>query len=314
MRSLTEAMEVVDRGAANRRVAETRMNRESSRSHAVLIVSIARQNPDTQTIRFSQLYICDLAGSENAFKTKVEGEQLVEAGHINASLLTLGRVIRALSSKTASHVPYRDSKLTRLLCTSLGGNSRTALVITLSPSEWNASESLSTLRFGNATRLIENKPIANEVVQDEQLEMHLALAQKKLVQNRAVLARLHREREQLAALLTALGVTAAQIEAAELEALGGGRATVARPSTAAESFEGTGSPGDLGGAAESKEGGKFDEEAEGKQAAAAAGAGVDMPPRPDTRQEAALHASERSSMRSLAGMGSTMYLHEAGEE
>merc|ERR1719356_1308503 len=133
-------------GNRNRHQAETKMNRHSSRSHAVFIVSVVNST-DQARQKFAQLYLVDLAGSERVKRTGVAGQQLEEAKSINRSLLSLGQVIRALAHKQ-THVPYRDSKLTQLLRNCLGGNARTAVLITVSPHRDNAGESLSSLRFG----------------------------------------------------------------------------------------------------------------------------------------------------------------------
>ena len=108
-----------------------------------------------------QLYLVDLAGSENIEKTQAVGQTLEEAKMINLSLTTLGKVITSLTDKKSTHVPYRESKLTRILQQSLGGNSRTALIITCSPHPYNESETLSTLRFGQRARNIKNQAKVN---------------------------------------------------------------------------------------------------------------------------------------------------------
>ncbi len=298
VRSADEAMEVVKRGAVNRRVAETKMNRESSRSHSVLILMIAKQDGDA--IRFSQLFVCDLAGSESAHKTQVSGTQLTEAGYINKSLLTLGRVIRALGTKK-EHVPYRESKLTRVLASALGGNSLTALVVTLSPSSWNASESLSTLRFGSATRLIKNTPTANTLLKDENLEEALRGMQAKVASNSARMQWLAGEIDQLKAALGALGMSYADIQAlydaARMPAV-----PQLRPewSTSEEgsSRSGLGAPSGGGGAAAGAGGLPGGQE----------GGDDDDVARPDTALANATHKSERDMLRTLAGSMSNVFL------
>lgn len=107
------------------------------------------------------MYLVDLAGSEKTSKTGAAGQVLEEAKMINKSLTTLGKVIDALTNKNSSHIPYRDSKLTRILSESLGGNSKTCLVITCSPSPFNEQETISTMRFGSRARSIKNKPRVN---------------------------------------------------------------------------------------------------------------------------------------------------------
>ena len=108
-----------------------------------------------------QLYLVDLAGSEKIEKTQAVGQTLEEAKMINLSITTLGKVITSLTDKKSTHVPYRESKLTRILQQSLGGNSRTALIITCSPHPYNESETLSTLRFGQRARNIKNQAKVN---------------------------------------------------------------------------------------------------------------------------------------------------------
>ena len=127
-------------------------NAFSSRSHAIFIVTVSSRQSAGVT-KTSQLYLCDLAGSEKVKKTEVEGLQLTEAAKINRGLLALGNVISQLClcsnlpPQKRPHIPYRDSKLTRLLQNCIGGNAHTSLIINCSPSEYNAPETLSTLRF-----------------------------------------------------------------------------------------------------------------------------------------------------------------------
>jgi len=155
-----DVLSIIDSGNMARSVGETNMNERSSRSHSVVIITVGQQNLETGEKRGSKLTLVDLAGSEKVAKTGAEGERLKEAQHINKSLSALGNVINALSTGQP-HVPYRDSKLTRLLTDSLGGNSKTALVITCSPSQLHVDETLSTLRFGRRAKNIKNKPVQN---------------------------------------------------------------------------------------------------------------------------------------------------------
>ncbi|KAL8166391.1 hypothetical protein V2J09_007890, partial [Rumex salicifolius] len=139
------------RGIANRAVEETQMNMASSRSHCMYIFTVQQELPMDKRVKNGKLVLVDLAGSEKVEKTGAEGRVLEEAKMINKSLSTLGNVVNALTSSPkgkVNHVPYRDSKLTRLLQDALGGNSRTALLCCCSPSPVNASETISTLRFG----------------------------------------------------------------------------------------------------------------------------------------------------------------------
>lgn len=135
-------------GNSNRAVASTLMNSESSRSHSLFILTIQMNNVEDGSQKTGKLYLVDLAGSERVGKTGASGQTLEEAKGINKSLTTLGKVIVALTDKKASHIPYRESKLTRILTESLGGNSKTCLIVTCSPHPFNDAETLSTLRFG----------------------------------------------------------------------------------------------------------------------------------------------------------------------
>eukprot|EP00439_Symbiodinium_sp_Y106_P031986 s2135_g3.t2 len=183
--SVREAMEVM------RHQAETKMNRHSSRSHAVFIVTVVNR-VDQSRQKFGQLYLVDLAGSERVIKTAVAGTHLVEAKNINKSLLALGQVIFALAHKQ-KHVPYRDSKLTQLLRNCLGGNARTAVLITVSPHRDNAGESLSSLRFGARASLVENAATENVAENVHELKRLLEHARQDLAELRASNRRLQAE-------------------------------------------------------------------------------------------------------------------------
>ncbi|XP_047250601.1 kinesin-like protein KIN-1 isoform X4 [Capsicum annuum] len=138
-------------GIANRAVGETQMNMSSSRSHCLYIFTVQQDFAKDKRTKFGKLILADLAGSEKVEKTGAEGKILEEAKTINQSLTALGKVINAMTSCTPgkpTHIPYRDSKLTRILQDALGGCSQTALLCCCSPSPFNSSESLSTLRFG----------------------------------------------------------------------------------------------------------------------------------------------------------------------
>lgn len=148
-------------GQSNRSIAATNMNAESSRSHSIFILTVTQSNLEDMSCKTGKLFLVDLAGSEKISKTGATGQVLEEAKKINQSLTTLGKVINALTDKKASHIPYRESKLTRILQESLGGNSRTALIITCSPHPYNELETLSTLRFGQRARNIKNQPKVN---------------------------------------------------------------------------------------------------------------------------------------------------------
>jgi kinesin family member 5 len=121
----------------------------------------------------------DLAGSEKVGKTGASGQTLEEAKKINKSLSALGMVINALTDGKSSHIPYRDSKLTRILQESLGGNSRTTLIINCSPSSYNDAETLSTLRFGMRAKTIKNKAKINAELSPAELKRQLKSVQSK---------------------------------------------------------------------------------------------------------------------------------------
>ena len=146
--SETEVYDLMKLGNSNRSIASTNMNAESSRSHSLFILTVTQNNTADLSCKVGRLYLVDLAGSEKISKTGAEGQTLEEAKMINKSLTTLGKVITALTDKKAKHIPYRESKLTRILSESLGGNSKTCLIITCSPHTDNEQETLSTLRFG----------------------------------------------------------------------------------------------------------------------------------------------------------------------
>ncbi|XP_016489785.2 kinesin-like protein KIN-1 [Nicotiana tabacum] len=146
-----EALQSLSSGIANRAVGETQMNMSSSRSHCLYIFTVHQELTKDKRTKFGKLILVDLAGSEKVDKTGAEGKILEEAKTINQSLTALGKVINAMTSSAPgkpTHIPYRDSKLTRILQDSLGGYSQTALLCCCSPSPYNASESLFTLRFG----------------------------------------------------------------------------------------------------------------------------------------------------------------------
>jgi len=146
----------------SRKMAATAMNLNSSRSHTITRLIVESTSMAIGSTRASMLSLVDLAGSERASKTKAKGNTLREGAFINKSLLTLSSVIAELSKgDKAGHVPFRDSKLTRLLQTSLGGNARTALVCNISPAGNQLAETKSTLMFGKRAATIVNKAHVN---------------------------------------------------------------------------------------------------------------------------------------------------------
>jgi len=167
-------------GAANRAVAATGMNEGSSRSHSVFTITVTQKDVNTNSSKAGKLVLVDLAGSEMVRKTNATGQQLEEAKTINKSLSALGQVINALTDEKQTHVPYRDSKLTRILQDSLGGNSKTVLITQISPTSYNANETVSTLRFGVRAKSIENKITINQTRSVEELEALLLRAEKAI--------------------------------------------------------------------------------------------------------------------------------------
>ena len=175
--TVQEVYEVMRRGGAARAVAATNMNQESSRSHSIFVITVTQKNVETGSAKSGQLFLVDLAGSEKVGKTGASGQTLEEAKKINKSLSALGMVINALTDGKSSHVPYRDSKLTRILQESLGGNSRTSLIINCSPSSYNDVETLGTLRFGTRAKSIKNKAKVNAELSPAELKSLLKKAQ-----------------------------------------------------------------------------------------------------------------------------------------
>ncbi|TLS28695.1 hypothetical protein PpBr36_01272 [Pyricularia pennisetigena] len=178
--SVQEVYEVMRRGGNARAVAATNMNQESSRSHSIFVITITQKNVETGSAKSGQLFLVDLAGSEKVGKTGASGQTLEEAKKINKSLSALGMVINSLTDGKSSHVPYRDSKLTRILQESLGGNSRTTLIINCSPSSYNDAETLSTLRFGMRAKSIKNKAKVNAELSPTELKQLLGKARTQI--------------------------------------------------------------------------------------------------------------------------------------
>jgi kinesin family protein 5 len=158
--SMDEVMGVLLKGDSSRAVAATNMNAVSSRSHSVFIVEVTQKTTEGGTKK-GRLNLVDLAGSEKVGKTGASGNTLEEAKKINQSLSALGNVIKSLADGRG-HVPYRDSKLTRILQEALGGNSKTSLLVAASPHLDNIEETLSTLRFAQRAKTIKNRVTVNE--------------------------------------------------------------------------------------------------------------------------------------------------------
>ena len=149
------------------------MNSESSRSHSIFTIIIEMSSMDAESgkemLRAGKLNLVDLAGSERQKKTGATGLAAIEGSKINLSLSNLGNVISALSDGKSKHIPYRNSKLTRLLQDSLGGNTKTLMIAAISPADYNHDETLSTLRYANRAKNIKNKPKINEDPKDTML-------------------------------------------------------------------------------------------------------------------------------------------------
>ncbi|KAJ1921102.1 hypothetical protein H4219_000961 [Mycoemilia scoparia] len=181
-----EAYDVFRRGANNRHVSATAMNRESSRSHSVLMLviqSLTSVDTGLTEIRESRFNLVDLAGSERQKMANTTGIRLKEAANINKSLSALGKVINALVEVGAGknrHVHYRDSKLTFLLRDSLGGNSITCIIANTSPAVSNEIETLSTLRFAQRAKLIKNKAVVNHDMQGDVSQLQAEIRRLKL--------------------------------------------------------------------------------------------------------------------------------------
>ncbi|XP_078695926.1 osmotic avoidance abnormal protein 3-like isoform X3 [Branchiostoma floridae x Branchiostoma belcheri] len=193
--NVPECERIMEMGWKNRSVGATLMNADSSRSHSIFTIFLEMCSTDKEGethLRAGKLNLVDLAGSERQAKTGATGDRLKEATKINLSLSALGNVISALVDGKSKHIPYRDSKLTRLLQDSLGGNTKTLMIACLSPADNNYDETLSTLRYANRAKNIKNKPRINEDPKD------------------ALLREYQEEIQRLKAMLAAKGITSGQ--------------------------------------------------------------------------------------------------------
>lgn len=169
VKEVSEIREVMNIGMKNRSVRETMMNAVSSRSHSLFTITVERSELGADGkphIRVGKLNMVDLAGSERLSKTGASGEGQKEAAKINLSLSTLCHVISALTDPKSTYIPYRDSKLTRLLQDSLGGNTKTVMIANVGPADYNFDETMNTLRYASRAKNIQNKPRINEDPKD----------------------------------------------------------------------------------------------------------------------------------------------------
>ncbi|KAI4493729.1 PREDICTED: kinesin-II 85 kDa subunit [Polistes canadensis] len=192
---------IMSLGNKNRIVGATAMNVSSSRSHAIFTITVESSQlgeDGEQHVKMGKLHLVDLAGSERQSKTKASGVRLREATKINLSLSTLGNVISALVDGQSSHVPYRNSKLTRLLQDSLGGNSKTLMCANVSPADINYDETISTLRYANRAKNIKNRARINEDPKDallRQFQVEIEQLRKQLEENITELSETESETE-----------------------------------------------------------------------------------------------------------------------
>ncbi|CAL5415220.1 unnamed protein product [Camellia sinensis] len=172
--SAEQVLKLIESGEVNRHFGETNMNVRSSRSHTIFRMVIESKGKDScsdDAIRVAVLNLVDLAGSERIAKTGAGGVRLKEGKHINKSLMILGNVINKLSdgAKQRGHIPYRDSKLTRILQPALGGNAKTSIICTLAPEEIHIEETKGTLQFASRAKRITNCVQVNEILTDAAL-------------------------------------------------------------------------------------------------------------------------------------------------
>lgn len=206
-----EVLRLLHQGEEHRAVASTNMNSVSSRSHSLFILIVTQKTRDG-AIKIGKLNLADLAGSEKVGKTGASGETLEEAKKINQSLSALGNCIMALTKQKKQHVPYRDSKLTFILRESLGGNTKTTLLIAASPHSFNLEETISTLRFGQRAKAIKNKVKINAQRSVAELELIV----KKLTKEVKVLKKYATRLEQE---LTKLKIDGLDLEAIKRQIL-----------------------------------------------------------------------------------------------
>jgi hypothetical protein len=174
-----DILKTIEHASANRSVASTALNNTSSRSHAVLTLTVTQTLIDG-SVNVSKLNLVDLAGSENVEKSEAKGKTLLEAQMINKSLSALGNVIFALTESGREHIPYRDSRLTYLLQDSLGGNAKAILVSTATPCANVYSETVGTLKFAKRAKEIKNAPKVNKHQSSAAMRKTIELLQKRI--------------------------------------------------------------------------------------------------------------------------------------
>ena len=182
MQDKQEVYSILEKGSEKRKTAETFMNAQSSRSHTVFTVTVHIKEctmDGEEVLRIGKLNLVDLAGSENIGRSGAQGSRVREASNINQSLLTLGRVISSLVEH-APHIPYRESKLTRLLQDSLGGRTKTSIIATVSPAHINHEETISTLDYAFRARNITNRPELNQKLSKTEVLKEYAVDMERL--------------------------------------------------------------------------------------------------------------------------------------
>jgi len=248
--SVEQVLALMEQGQAARALAATNMNEQSSRSHSVFLLTIGQLNTQTGSKKGAKLTLVDLAGSEKVGKTGASGSVLDEAKSINKSLSALGNVINALTTSGA-HIPYRDSKLTRLLSDSLGGNSKTLLIVTGSPMNTNLEETVSTMRFGTRAKLIQNKAKANTEKSVAEYKILLHQATLKLAIQQALIDALEKDVANLLACAesadpaSALKIPIPELLSRNVELLKKNQELIVEPETPARPSSGLGVPSGL---------------------------------------------------------------------
>lgn len=200
-----QAIVLLNYGEEHRCYKETSVHEHSSRSHTIFKIYIesCKKSGQGEGIKQSCMNLVDLAGSERLNEFDIKMEIAGEAGYINKSLFVLANVINRLAEGKAKFIPYRDSKLTRLLSVSLGGNSLTAIICTISPAIINFHQTLSTLRFANRAKIVENFPNVNEGVPEaptvSQLTGEVARLKDELLEKTQEIMKLEQQNQELRA-------------------------------------------------------------------------------------------------------------------